>query len=272
MDSRHYHDRVRVDVDDDGVATVSLTRADKHNGFDLDMMDGLIAAAKALRRQRVVRAVLLRGEGPSFCAGLDFKSVLSQKSRALLAFSQLWWPFRNRFQAVNLRWRELPMPVVAAIRGNCFGAGVQLALGADLRFAAADARLSLMESKWGLVPDMGATTTLRHLLPRDVVMDLVMTARVISGTEAAALGLVTRVAEDPEAESRAWITQVLERSPDAVTATKRLFNRAWDLDADVGLAAERRLQRKLMGNPNQKVSVARHLRREPKPFGPSRIR
>ncbi len=115
MHSRQFHDRVRMEVDEASVAVVSLTRPDKHNGFDLDMMDGLLAAAKALKRMRGLRAVVLRGDGPSFCAGLDFKSVLSQKGRALLAFSQLWWPFRNRFQAVNLRWRELPVPVVAAI-------------------------------------------------------------------------------------------------------------------------------------------------------------
>ena len=272
MHSRQFHDRVRMEVDEASVAVVSLTRPDKHNGFDLDMMDGLLAAAKALKRMRGLRAVVLRGDGPSFCAGLDFKSVLSQKGRALLAFSQLWWPFRNRFQAVNLRWRELPVPVVAAIRGNCFGAGVQLALGADLRFATPDARLSLMESKWGLVPDMGATTTLKGLLPRDVVMALVMTGRIVSGEEARALGLVTEVAADPEAAAQRWIESVMTRSPDAVAATKRLFNRAWDLEAEVGLSAERKLQRRLMGNPNQKVSVARHLRGVERPFGPSRIR
>ncbi|ULQ46452.1 crotonase/enoyl-CoA hydratase family protein [Flagellatimonas centrodinii] len=272
MSTVNYLDRVRVETDADGVATVSLTRADKHNGFDLDMMDALIRAARALRRQRGLRAVILRGDGPSFCAGLDFKAVLSQRRRALLAFTQLWWPFRNRFQAVNLLWRELPVPVVAAIRGNCFGAGIQLAAGADLRFATADARLSIMESKWGLIPDMGATVTLRHLLRRDVVMDLVMTGRVVGGQEACALGLVTAVADDPEAAARAWIDQVLTRSPDAVAAGKRLFDAAWDDSAAAGLGAERRWQRRLMGGANQRASVARHLRGQEQPFAPTRIR
>jgi enoyl-CoA hydratase/carnithine racemase len=267
-----YHGRVRLVIEAGGIATVTLTRPEKHNGFDLDMMDGLLRAAKRLRQAREVRAVILRGEGPSFCAGLDVKGVMGNRRRALLAFTQLWWPFRNRFQRVNLVWRELPVPVVAVVQGNCFGAGIQLAAGADLRFAHPDARLSIMESKWGLVPDMGATITLRHLLSRDALLDLTLTGRIVGAAEAWDLGLVSRVESDPEAAARAWIAEVMTRSPDAVAAAKKLFNEAENDSDGAALAAERRWQRRLMGSENQRRSAQRHLKGEAVPFLPNRFR
>lgn len=268
----HYHGRVRLALESGGIATVTLTRAEKHNGFDLDMMDGLIRSAKRLRSLREVRAVILRGEGPSFCAGLDVKRVMGNRRGALRALSQLWWPVRNRFQDVNLLWRELPMPVVAVVQGNCFGAGLQLAAGADLRFAHPEARLSIMESKWGLIPDMGATVTLRHLLARDALLDLTLTGRVVGAEEALRLGLLSRIDPDPEAAARAWIAEVMTRSPDAVAAAKKLFNDAENASDGDALAAERRWQRRLIGRPNQRLSAQRHLKGQDLPFQPGRIR
>lgn len=267
-----YHQRVRLAFESEGIATVTLTRPEKHNGFDLDMMDGLIRSAKRLRKERGLRAVILRGEGPSFCAGLDVKAVMGNRRRALLAFSQMWWPVRNRFQQVNLIWRDLPVPVVAVVQGNCFGAGLQLAAGADLRFAHPDAKLSIMESKWGLIPDMGATVTLRSLLSRDALLDLTMTGRIVDAAEALSLGLISRVEEDPDAAARAWIAAVLTRSPDAVAAAKKLFNEAENDSDGAALAAERRWQRRLMGSPNQRRSAQRHLKGEAVPFLPNRFR
>lgn len=269
---RRYRDRVRVTVDDQAIATVSLTRAEKHNGFDLDMLAALLAAARDLRRDRRLRAVLLHGEGPSFCAGLDIKSVLrGPRWRAALAFSQLWWPLRNQFQQVNLVWRELPVPVVALIHGHCFGAGIQLAAAADLRIAHPDARLSIMEAKWGLVPDMGATLTLQRLLRPDVLMDLTLSGRVVAADEALSLGLVSAVDAEPEVRARAWLATVLTRSPDAVAAAKRLFQEAEAAGDARALAAERRWQRRLMGGANQRRAVQRNLEAEPPPFLPRRL-
>lgn len=268
----HLRERVRVEQDDAGIASVTLTRADKHNGVDLDTIAALIAAAKQLRRRTSLRGVILKGEGPSFCAGLDVKGVLSQRRRAALAFTQLWWPVRNHFQSVNLLWRELPVPVVAVVHGNCFGAGIQLAAAADLRFAHPDARLSIMESKWGLVPDMGATVSLRRLLRRDALIDLTLSGRIVSATEALGIGLVSRIDEAPEAAARAWLAEVLTRSPDATAAAKHLFNAAEAASDRSALAAERKWQRRLLGSANQRLSVLLHLKGEAVQFSPNRFR
>lgn len=263
--------RVRVAVDERGIARVALTRADKHNGLDFEMVIALIAAAKQVRRRRDVRVVILHGEGPSFCAGLDFKTVLGNPRRAFLGYLQLFKPWRNVFQAVNLNWRDLPVPVIAAIHGNCFGAGVQLAAAADVRIARADAKLSIMEAKWGLVPDMGGTVLLRNILRRDVAMELAMTGRVLSGTEAQEIGLVTRIAEDPLAAAEVLAEELLTRSPDAVAATKRLFDRAWFASEYGALAAERYWQFRVIGRRNQRIAVQRNTKQTDVPFLPRQI-
>lgn len=266
-----FKDRVRVELDERGVARVALNRPEKHNGLDFEMIAALRQAARRLRRERALRAVILYGEGPSFCAGLDFKTVMAKPLKAALGFTQLWLPWRNGFQSVNLDWRDLPVPVIAAVRGNCFGGGIQLALAADIRIATPDAKLSIMESKWGLIPDMGGTVTLRNILPRDVAIELAMTGRIISGTEARELGLVTRLADDPLAAADALVEEILTRSPDAVAATKKLFDRAWFASERTALAAERRWQRKLLGSANQKISVERNMKKADKAFLPRRI-
>ncbi|MBA3539330.1 MAG: enoyl-CoA hydratase/isomerase family protein, partial [Deltaproteobacteria bacterium] len=173
-------DRVRVQVSGP-LATVTLARPAKHNGVDFAMMRALIDAAHRLKADRAIRGVLVTGEGPSFCAGLDFKSVFGTPVRTALGVAKLWSPVRNQFQAVSLVWRELGVPVIAAIHGACFGAGLQLALGCDLRVATADSTLSFMEAKYGLVPDMGGIALLRELVRLDVAKELVMTGRVVTG-------------------------------------------------------------------------------------------
>lgn len=161
--------------------------------------------------------MILKGEGPSFCAGLDVKGVMRDRRRVLRVFFEMFSPVRNIFQRVNLVWRELPVPVVAVIHGNCFGAGLQLAAGADLRFATSDARLSIMEAKWGLVPDMGAMVTLRRLLKRDHLLDLMLTARVVEAAEAQRIGLVTEVHADPETAARGGWRRCLAARPMPLT-------------------------------------------------------
>lgn len=267
-----FRSRVRLDVDDGSIATVCLNRPDKHNGVDFTMIQALLDAARHVRRTPEIRAVMLKGEGPSFCAGLDVKGVMRDRRRLLRVFFEMFSPVANIFQRVNLVWRELPVPVVAVMHGNCFGAGLQLAAGADLRFATPDARLSIMEAKWGLVPDMGAMVTLRRLLNRDHLLDLMLTARVLEAAEAQSIGLVTRVSDTPEVEARAWLAEVLTRSPDAIDAARKLLNAAEAARDHGALAAERRWQRRVMGRFNQRQAVRQHLAGEEGRYTPSRFR
>jgi enoyl-CoA hydratase/carnithine racemase len=263
-------ERVRVELQG-GLATVTLNRSDKHNGMDMAMLEAVRAAAARLRRDKRVRTVLLRGDGPSFCAGLDFKSVFSSARARAQGFAALLSPIRNRFQDWSMAWREVPAPVVACIHGNCFGAGIQLALGADVRIATPDAKLSVMESKWGLVPDMGGAALLRELVPIDLAKELAMTGRVVSGAEAHELGLVSHVAADPIDAAHRLAAEFESRSPDAVAAAKFLMQDAFGLDESGALAAERRWQRRLLGSRNQRIAVARNLEKKDLPFGPRRI-
>lgn len=264
------NDRVRIETTD-GIATVTLNRGERHNGMDQAMLEAVVAAPKQLRKQRGLRAVILHGDGPSFCSGLDVKSFVANPLKAAVGFSKLYSPVRNIFQDWSMAWRELPVPVIAAIHGNCYGAGIQLALGADIRISRADAKLSIMESKWGLVPDMGGAALLRELLPLDVVKELTFTGRVVSGTEALALGLVTRLAEDPLAEARTLAQEILTRSPDAIAAGKFLLQAAWSTDETGALAEERRRQRQVLGSRNQRIAIERNLKKNDKPYAPRKV-
>lgn len=274
MAIRNFHDRVTSDIQD-GLAHVRLTRADKHNGMDFTMLHAVIEACRSLRRDRAIRVAVLSGEGASFCAGLDFKSVLAKPVSAAAGFAKLWKPTRNDFQAWSMAWRELPFPVIAAVHGNCFGAGIQLALGADIRIAAPDAKLSVMESKWGLVPDMGGAALLRELVAIDVAKELCFTGRVLSGVEALQLGLVTRVAVDPLAAAESLASEIATRSPDAVGAAKFLLQQAWHDDEAGALSFERQWQRRLMGRANQRIAVKNNLssdtQSKPKPYRPRSV-
>jgi enoyl-CoA hydratase/carnithine racemase len=264
------NDRVRVEVQGH-LALVALTRPDRHNGMDFPMLDAVRAAARRLGRDRSVRAVILHGEGPSFCAGLDVKAVFGSRSAVATSLAALCSPVRNRFQEWSMAWRGLPVPVIAAIHGHCLGAGLQLALGADIRIAAPDAKLSIMESKWGLVPDMGGPALLRELLGIDVAKELAMTGRVLAGLEAHALGLVTHVSENPFGRARVLAQEIATRSPDAVAAAKFLLQQAWHGSEWRALAAERRWQRRVIGRQNQRVAVRRNLENSEEPYRPRRI-
>lgn len=257
--------RVRLEMHGN-VARVTLTRADKHNGMDLAMLDEVRAAARRLKKDRRVRAVILHGDGPSFCAGLDFKSVLGQPMKALTSYLQLWWPFRNNFQTWSIGWREVPVPVIAVMHGNCFGAGLQLGLGADIRICTPDAKLSMMEAKWGLVPDMGGVALMRELMPIDVAKEITMTGRVINGIDAKALGLVTHVSDDPLTHAKNLVEEISVRSPDAVGAGKFLLQEAWRALDGAALRAERLWQRRVMGTRNQRISVERNQKKQDIPF------
>ena len=250
-------DRVEIQRDGD-IAEVRLNRPDKHNGMDMAMLKAVISAGESLAGDRDCRAVIVRGNGPSFCAGLDVGAMIGNKRNAAALMAELYKPWANLVQRWGLVWRELPMPVIAAVHGNCFGAGIQLALAADIRFAHPDARLSVMESKWGLIPDMSGVATLRELVPLDVAKELTMTGRILSGEQARELGLVTHVADDPVAAARDLAAEISARSPDAVAAAKALLQEAWGQGESAVLAAERRYQRRIIGRTNQRIAAKRN--------------
>jgi len=253
--------RVTIDVADH-VAVVSLNRPDKHNALDGAMFEGIVEAAGTVAGMREVRAVVLHGAGPSFCSGLDVSAFGSLDGLLDRANGHR----ANLAQRTCTEWIDVPVPVIAAIHGSCFGGGLQIALGADIRIAAPDARLSVMESKWGLVPDMGITSTLPRLVRIDVAKELTYSGRVLSGTEAAELGLVTHVADDPLAAAKELAAQIAGRSPDAMRAAKRLFDTSWNGPVEQGLALETELQVGLIGSPNQIEAVRAGMAKEPANF------
>jgi enoyl-CoA hydratase/carnithine racemase len=258
--------RVRVQVDGEGVAEVSLVRADKMNALDTAMFQALVDAIAQLRAEPGLRAVVLHGEGRAFCAGLD-KSSLQGIAGGAAGIGDLvprTHGLANFWQQVAWGWRELPVPVVAAVHGVAFGGGLQVALGADVRYVHPQAQLSVMEVKWGLVPDMAGCVLLSELVRPDVARELTFSGRVVSGTEAVALGLATRASEDPLAEARALARQVARSNPEAIRAAKRLFNGASPVDAARVLAAEAFEQQRLIGSANQREAVQAQLEgREP---------
>jgi len=258
-------DRVRIEITDH-VADVALTRADKHNALDGAMFQAIIDAAVEVGSTPGVRVAVLHGEGPSFCSGIDLASLMSGASGLDGVVEQIRSEQPNFFQRAAYEWVRLPVPVIAAIHGNCLGGGMQIALGADIRIAAPDARLSVMETKWGLIPDMSITRTLPRLVGIDVAKELTYTARVLSGTEAHGLGLVTHVADDPLAAARELATEIAARSPDAVRAAKRLFEEAWTGEPTATLALEAELQIGLMGSPNQIAAVTAGMTKQPAEF------
>ena len=246
-------DRVVTTIDGP-VAHVALNRAGKLNALDLDMMRALVDTARKLRRTGGVRAVILTGDGPSFSAGLDFASVARQPARMMVNFLRPPWRSTNLYQEACWAWRRLPVPVLAVIRGHCFGGGLQLALGADFRFTTPDCQFSIMEAKWGLVPDMSGTVSLRELLPMDVAKRLTMTGEIFDGARALELGLVTDVSDDPQAAATALAHQLAARSPDSVAATKHLFHKAWPAAPWRAMRLESSYQLRLLLGANHKIA------------------
>ena len=237
-----------------GIATVTLDRPSKKNAMSLEMMADLTRAGQELATSSA-RVIVIEGSGDAFCAGLDLQAMQSFATRLDAVKAEMATPIfegANAFQAPTRGWQACPQPVIAAIEGVCFGAGLQLALAADFRIASPEARLSIMETKWGLIPDMGITTTLPILLRAVQAKDLMMTARILSGSEAAALGLVTRLAADPKVDARAMAVDLLMRAPEALAGCKRLVEEAGTGD----LALEATLQADIIGAPNQMRAVA----------------
>jgi enoyl-CoA hydratase/carnithine racemase len=258
-------ERVRVEISDH-VAVVTLTRPDKHNALDPAMFQGIIDAAGRLVTEPGVRAVVLHGDGPSFCSGLDVMSIMAAGGGVDGLLEPLRGEVPNWFQRTAYDWLRVPVPVIAALHGNCLGGGLQIALAADIRIAAPDTRLSVMEVKWGLIPDMAITRTLPRLVGIDVAKELTYTGKVISGTEANKLGVVTRLADDPFTAARELAAEIASKSPDAVRGAKRLFDSSWTGSAQETLALEAELQLGLIGSPNQLAAVAAGMTKQTPEF------
>ncbi len=262
-------DRVRIQIDEHGVADVCMVRGDKMNALDMAMFDALAAAIEQLKGERRVRAVVLRGEGRAFCAGLDtgrFDKMATGGDGGVRDLRARTHGLANSAQQIAWGWHTLPMPVIAAVQGVALGGGLQVALGADIRLVSADVKLSVLEVKWGLIPDVAGMALLRRLLRDDVLRELTYTGRMVGGAEAVQLGLATRVCTDPTAEAFALAREMAARSPDAVRAGKRLCNLLGDATEAQILQAESDEQVALMGSPNQTEAVRAGLEKRAAKF------
>ena len=238
-------ERVRVTLGPDGIAQVCLSRADKLNALDSAMFDAIITAGERLAAMDDLRCVVLSGEGKAFCSGLDL-AMLGMLAGSELQLAARTHGLANWFQQVAMQWRALPVPVIAAVHGVCFGGGLQIAAGADIRVVAGDSRLSVMELKWGIVPDMGHFALWRGLVREDVLRELTWTAREFSGEAAQALGFATHVAADPLARAMAIAQEIAAKDPAAIRAAKALFNSAADMTTGAILLAESVAQDRLL--------------------------
>ena len=260
-------DRVAITIDA-GVAQVELARPDKLNALDKRMFDGLIAAGEQLSKDKSVRCVVLSGQGRAFCAGLDlqnFMMLAGETDLKKLLLDRHPGSPANYGQQAAYTWSALPVPVIAALHGHVYGGGLQLALGADIRIAAADAELSVLEIKWGLIPDMGGNQPLVNLVSLDVAKELTFTGRKLSGREAAELGLVTRLADDPKAAALETARTIAGKSPHAIRAAKQVLDKCVEVDRAAVLELESQLQLPLIGSPNQLEAVqANFQKREPR--------
>lgn len=261
-------DRIHIERNG-GVADVRLNRPEKMNALDPAMFAALNDTSKELAADASLRCVVLSGEGRSFCAGLDFSGFQgmagtddSERSSDGLQIPE--GQITHRGQQAVYGWTEMPVPVIAAVHGHALGGGIQLALGADIRIVAPDAKLSVLEIRWGLVPDMTGTQALVNLVGLDVAKELTFTGRTVSGEEAVALGLCTRLAEDPRAEALVMANEIAQKSPDAIRGAKRIFNEAPKVSTAEGFAQERAEIGKLIGSPNQVEQITAFFeKREP---------
>ena len=275
-ETKSYNDRVKVSIEG-GIADVRLDRADKRNALDPAMFDAIARAGKDLVSNKEIRAVVLSGSGASFCAGLDFASFQSmanggssssetKSNSGENAGAMQPGAITHLAQQICWVWQEVPVPVIAAIQGHALGGGMQLALGADIRIAHPDTQFAMREVHWGLIPDMTGTLMLSRLVRDDVAKDLVFSARVISGTEAHQLGVVTRLTDSPLEVAMQIASEIAQRSPDAVRGAKALINRLSNAGAAEHFAEERKIIYSLIGKPNQVEAVMSNFEKRPASF------
>lgn len=259
---------VTIEVQDH-VAFVRLNRPEKYNALSLEMFKAIIKAGEAVQADNSIRSVVLSGEGRGFCAGLDFESFMKMgagEREEFDLFGRTEDNPANYAQRTGYIWKQVPVPVIAALHGVSYGGGLQIALGADIRLASPDARFSVMEIKWGLIPDMSGTQTLKDLVRLDVAKELTFTGRIVEAEEALRLGLITRICEDPLAEAGKMAREIAGKSPDAIAAGKQLWEKVCSRDAEEGLKLEEELQRTLIGGHNQIEAVKANFEKRPPVF------
>ncbi|SPL71964.1 crotonase/enoyl-CoA hydratase family protein [Acinetobacter stercoris] len=236
----------------DGIATVYLNRPEKRNAMSFALLKELVTTAQNIKKDRSIRCVILTGEANVFSAGIDLSDLNNPKNTAYAAW-ELIKPGQSLFQKAFLIWQELPVPVIAAIEGYCFGAGIQLALAADIRIAHPKTQMSIMESRWGLVPDMGLTRSIKGIIGLDLAKELTLTARVFDAEYAKEIGLVTHLNEDPLAQTNIIAKEMLQRSPDALMAAKRVLD-AMQHQPQKSLRLEKIWQLKLLLGKNSQLA------------------
>lgn len=248
-------ERITIELGDNGVTQVRLARPDKMNALDPAMFEAIAAAGDDLAAMKGLRAVVLAGEGRAFCAGLDVSGFSQPTGSGVTSLTDRTHGNANLPQQAAMTWRKCPVPVIAAVHGVCFGGGLQIASGADIRIVAPDARMCIMEMKWGLVPDMGGYALWRGLVRSDVLRELIYTNREFSGEEAFALGLATHIDPDPVSRATAIANEIANRNPEAIRAAKRLQDIMDDETTDAILLAESAEQDQIMRKPNQVEAV-----------------
>lgn len=239
-----------------GIATVTLNRPNKKNAMSFALLRELLATAKQLSKDRSLRCVILTGQDHVFSTGIDLNDLNNPKNSIYAAW-ELLKPGQSLFQKAFLAWQQLPVPVIAALEGYCLGAGMQLALAADIRIAHPDTQLSIMESRWGLVPDMGLTTTLKGLIPLDVAKELTFSARTFRAAEGKTLGLISHIEPDAYAAALKLATTMAQRSPDALLAAKRVLNAMNQDSPQRALRLEKIWQLKLLLGQNSRLARAK---------------
>jgi len=239
------------------IAFVTLTREEKQNALNFIMFKQLASVIKQIKKDRSIRAVIIQGEGANFCAGLDVAAVMKNPMN-IISLLFKWLPGNcNLAQQVVLGWQSLSIPVFAVIQGNCFGGGLQIALGADYRIAHEDAKLAIMEARWGLCPDMGANVVLPSLLQKDKAQWLASHASAIDAKTAKQLGLITEVSNEPLKACLAMIDTLMTRSPDTLAAIKRVTQQSYATPRRKILAKETFSQIRLLLNKNTKKAIAK---------------
>ena len=255
------NDRIAIELGEDGVAEVRFVRGDKMNALDPEMFQRIIEAGHTLQRMKGLRAVVLSGEGRAFCAGLDLSNFAKKPPEDEPGLTERTYGNSNRPQQVAMQWRKLPVPVIAAIHGVCFGGGLQIASGADIRVVHPETRMAIMELKWGLVPDMGGYVLWRGLVRDDVLRELIYTNREFNGAEAQLLGLATYVDDNPRERALAIARQIANKNPHAIRAAKRLQAGMWDRETDAILMEESIEQHGIMRSRNQVEAVMSEMER-----------
>ena len=249
------NERVTINIENH-VADVRFNRPDKMNALDKEQIQAIAAAGEELAAAKGVRAIVLSGNGAAFCAGLDMSLFQpGQDEPVTTSLVERTYGNSNIFQHIVLLWRRLPAPVIAAIHGPCIGGGLQFASAADIRVVAPDVKMSIMEMRWGLIPDMGSFATWRNFVRDDVLRELTYTNRIFSGEEGKELGFVSHLSEDPIVKAMELATEIAGKNPDAIKASKRLINALPDMNEDEILMMESEEQTKVGGTSNQMEAV-----------------